>query len=111
MDFVLDQPDFFPHIASKIGKRSALREMIEVFREHGACATPAMVAAAIGVSRQRVHQLVNAGRIATVDVAGHPMIPLAALELFLTEERRNGRHVYYKPPGTFSKVISDWKKK
>jgi len=109
MDLALQSE--FPWIEKKAKKRSALLEMIAVFREHGACATPAMVAAALGVSRQRVHQLTGAGRLPVVQVGEHPMIPLEALELFLTQERSSGTRYDFRPPDTFRKVLSDWSKK
>lgn len=86
------QTEFFeyPVIQSK-PQRGIFRRYMEATREHGHLASVPMIAAALGVSRQRVDVLVNQGRIASVRVGPHTYVPLAALELFLTEERVNGR--------------------
>ncbi|CAN5458450.1 hypothetical protein BH18VER1_BH18VER1_22880 [soil metagenome] len=41
-----------------------------------------MGAAALGVSRQRVHQLIGSGKIVAVRVGDHDYVSLAALEIY-----------------------------
>jgi biotin operon repressor len=87
----MDQPELFPVIERKVRKRTFLREYIAATREHGPLATQGQIAAALGISRQRINELVRAQRIATVNVDGRDYVPCSSLELFLTEERRVGR--------------------
>jgi excisionase family DNA binding protein len=75
----------------KVRRPSLLRELAEVFDRHGPVVPQHMVAKLLGVSRQRVGQLVEAGRIAVVRLAGHQYVPYDALRYFLAEERKNGR--------------------
>lgn len=95
MEANVDQLDLFPWLASGAKtERSAMRQYLELTAEHGPLVTAALAAETLGVSRQRVHQLVNEDRIATVRVAGHRMIPAASLNLFMSEER--GRSIQPK---------------
>jgi hypothetical protein len=93
MDTTVEQLEMldFPVIEQKAKKRSWLRRYIEATQKHGPLATQGQIAAALGVSRQRINELVNDDRIATVDVGDRTFIPCSAYELFLTEERRVGR--------------------
>jgi excisionase family DNA binding protein len=75
----------------KVRRPSLLRELAEVFDLHGPVVPQHMVAKLLGVSRQRVAQLVEAGRIAVVRLGGHQYVPYDALRYFLAEERKNGR--------------------
>jgi len=86
------QPEFFdyPVIESK-PKRGIFRRYLEATREHGHLATVPMIAAALGMSRQRVDFLIGQGRLAALRIGPHNYVPLASLELFLTEERKSGR--------------------
>jgi len=86
------QPEFFdfPVIAEKAKRRGLFAQYLEATEENGPMVPVPMVASALGVSRQRVHVLLNQGRIASVRLCGRDYIPLASLELFLTEERRVG---------------------
>ncbi len=87
------QSEFFdyPVIDQKTKKRSIFRLYVEALREHGHLLQMPMIASALGVSRQRVAFLVAQGRLASVRIGEHTYIPAAAFELFLTEERKNGR--------------------
>jgi excisionase family DNA binding protein len=49
-----------------------------------------LAAEALDVSRQRVHQLINSGQLPHVECGDRKFIPADALDLFLTEERKNG---------------------
>lgn len=108
--FDIDQAELFPNIEQKHRKRSAFGEMYRAIKEHGTLCPPTMVAAALGLSRQRVHVLVNQGRIATVEINGRRWVPLAALEVFMTEERRVGRAADYPVPESFGAMWSQYRK-
>jgi len=90
------QPEFFDFIESK-AKRGIFRLYLEATREHGHLATVPMIAAALGLSKQRVAFLISQGRIASVRIGAHSYVPLTALELFLSEERRQGRPFKHDP--------------
>lgn len=109
MDATVEQLEMleFPVIAENSGKRSFLRQYIDATREHGPLATQGQIAGAMGVSRQRIHELVNAGRIASVRVGELRYVPCSAYELFLTEERRVGRPLH--DPKFFDIVRGSWK--
>jgi hypothetical protein len=83
-------PDF-PVIDGHAGKRSPVRQIVDATERHGVLLPPWAVIETLGMSKQRVHQLVQAGRIATVEVAGKTFVPAVALELFLSEVRKVGR--------------------
>lgn len=97
MEAMLDQPELFTTIEQKIRKRSFLRQFIEASEEHGVLVPRSMIASALEISTQRVHQLVQAGRLAELVIEGRHYVPAASLELFLTEERKTGVHL--KVPG------------
>ncbi len=87
------QPEFFefPVMHEKTKARSWIRRYLDASVEHGTLCTQAMAGRALGVSRSRVGQLLDAGKLASVNVGDTRFIPATALELFLTEERPNGR--------------------
>ncbi len=91
----VDQSELFPDfpvIESRSGKRSPVREIVDATERHGALLPQWAVVSTLGLSKQRVHQLVQAGRLATVEAAGKVWVPAVALELFLTEgQRKTGR--------------------
>jgi len=94
MEMTIDQAELFPAfptIAAKTRKRSALREMADAVETHGAFIPAAHVHVALDMSRQRAHELLSAGRIATIEVWGKTCVPLAALDIFLSDERKTGR--------------------
>jgi len=86
------QPEFFdfPVIAQKAPRRGLFAQYLEATQENGPLVPLPMIASALGVTRQRVHFLLRHGRIASVRICGRDYVPLASLELFLTEERRVG---------------------
>jgi hypothetical protein len=98
-----EQSTFWPVIEQTTPKRGILRELIDTIREHGPVVPQATAAAALQVSRQRVFQLVSEGRLATVTIGGVRHVPMAALELFMTEERKAGRPI--KSDGLASRII------
>ncbi len=67
------------------------REWLEATKQHGPLMTRTIAAAALAVSRQRVHQLISKGQLATVQVGEYRYVPLAALETFRAMRRSGGR--------------------
>ncbi len=104
MEASAEQAEFFgfPVIAEQAKPKSALRQYIDATEKHGPLVAPAMIAAAIGVSRQRVWQFINEGRLPSIVICGDRWIPATSLEMFWTEERRVGRPC--KQP-KFSKLV------
>jgi excisionase family DNA binding protein len=92
MEVTGDQWELFPNIAkAKPKAKGRFREFLDACDEHGPLMTQAMAAVGLDLGRSRVGQLVDEGRIATVRVGEERLIPLAAFELFVTEERKSGR--------------------
>lgn len=87
------QNELFPVIEDASRKRSGLRVFMDAIERHGPMIERAHIPVVLDVSKQRVHQLVEQGRIATVVVQGRVFVPLASLELYLADERKNGRPV------------------
>jgi len=77
---------------SRIGKAwDNWREVSGLMKEKGNL-LPVMVAACLlDVSKQRVHQLIEAGKLEAVRVAGHPLITESSLEALCITERKSGR--------------------
>ncbi len=92
----------FPVIDARTKSRSKLRQYIEATIKHGPLISQSMAAEALSLHRSRIGQLVDAGRIATVEIAGTRYIPGSALELFMVEERKTGRPM---KPAKFSALI------
>lgn len=99
----------FPVVQQKTAARSWIRKYLDASIEHGTLCTQAMTGRALGVSRSRVGQLIDAGKLASVNVGGMRFVPAASLDLFLTEERPNGR-----PPRVLSavrkRIENNWSK-
>jgi hypothetical protein len=96
MEMTIDQAELFPAfptITATARKRSPLREMLDAVERHGPLIPQAFLPVALEVSKQRAHQLLSEDRIARIEVAGRMMIPLAALDVFLSEERKSGRPI------------------
>ena len=84
------------HVAAgKVVQRLAPAEKFSAWlratEEFGILVTQEMAAAALEVSRQRVHQLISAGRLETVRVGSDRYVPLSKLEEFRVTPRRPGR--------------------
>jgi hypothetical protein len=90
---VAEQRELFPVIAEKTPRRGFLSRYLEASVEHGALVPMPLVVEALNVSKQRVHQLISGGQLAFVEIGDRKFVPAAALELFLTEDRKTGVHV------------------
>lgn len=92
MELAANQAELFPVFASAPAKtRSRVRQYIDATLEHGPLLTPAYVAEALGLTKQRVHVLLNENRIPVLSIAGERFVPCAALDLFMTEKREVGK--------------------
>lgn len=90
MEAAAEQWELFPLLAQEVPAKSKFRLWMDAQATHGPLVTLTVAASGLNLSRQRVHQLVNEGRIETVDICGERFIPSAAIEKFLTEERHTG---------------------
>ncbi len=81
-----DMPE--PGLKEAEGK---FREWLEAIDQHGPLTTRDIAAAALAVSRQRVHQLISTGQLETVRVGDRRYVPLAALQTFRARRRPGGR--------------------
>lgn len=88
---VVEQMELTGLASDRVRRPSMLRELGEVFERHGPVVPQHMIAKLLGVSRQRVGQFVEEGRLATVTLGGHQYVPYEALRYFLADERKNGR--------------------
>jgi Helix-turn-helix domain len=93
MEATFDQAELFPVLERKAKRKGFLHELMEANEEHGVLMAPSWVAHVLAVSRQRIYQLIEKQQLATVKVCGRVMVPVAAIEAYLAEERKNGRPV------------------
>lgn len=91
MEAVIEQGTLFPIAEQHAPKRSWLRDFMDAVEKHGPLIYRAHVPLVLDVSRSRVHQLIEADRIATVQIRGREYVPVAALEAYWADERKNGR--------------------
>jgi hypothetical protein len=90
MELTADQAELFPNLEIKAASKSLLRQSMDAVAEHGPLLPVSFLPGILGVSKQRVHELTSAGRIATVRLNDHLFAPMAALELFMSEDRKAG---------------------
>lgn len=93
MHAVVEQRELFPVIAENTPMRSLLWRYVQLTVEHGALLPISLAAEALKVSRQRVYQLLDGGQLPVVLIGDRKFIPAAALELFMTEDRKTGVHL------------------
>ena len=68
-------------------------EVRAAVKAHGAVFPQNYAAALLGVSPQRIHQLVNEGRLVTVQIGARPFVTEQAIIDFAKSERANGVHL------------------
>jgi len=91
MEATIEQFELFPFLVSgKAQEKTPIKLYLELTAKHGPLVTPALAASTLGVSKQRIHQFMNEERLPAVTIDGHPMIPAAALNLFMSEKRGRG---------------------
>jgi hypothetical protein len=78
----------YPVIEAHTAKRSLLRQLLDATEKHGPLLPKSIVESELKVSRQRVAELVAAGRLAAVEAGGRTWVPAAALEFYLAEGPR-----------------------
>lgn len=83
--------DAKPRKGSKAWKKAEIARFYALAREHGGLTSAFFVAVVLGVSRQRVHQLAEAGTLPSYDVLGKRYFPCDVVEEFAARERRAGR--------------------
>lgn len=85
------QVELFPLIEAKVAKKSFLRQYMDAQEIHGSMVTPQMASFAMEVSKQYVHQMLDSGKLAFVEINGHRMVPVVAVEAWLA-----GRKITFK---------------
>lgn len=91
MEAVVEQGTLFPLVEQAAQKRGFLRDFVDAVEKHGPVVFRGHVALILDVSRQRVQQLVDEGRIATVEIRGREYVPIASLEAYFADQRTGGR--------------------
>lgn len=83
---------------SKAWKKAEVARFYELARAHRGLTGAFFVALSLGVSRQRVYQLVEAGRLHPVEILGKQYFPCDEVEEFSKLERNsNTRYDDYSP--------------
>jgi len=86
------QAEFFQFpVMAAAPVRSIRHQMREAVEKHGPLFPQGFIPLVLDLSRQRVAQLIDNGHLATVSLGGKTWVPMAALDLFLSEERKAGR--------------------
>jgi len=67
------------------------RELSEISKREGLILPQSFAAAVLGVSSQRVSQLIDSGRLRSVEVRGARWVPEASIIEWAKAEHRNGR--------------------
>jgi hypothetical protein len=93
MEGLAEQGVLFPVVEQTARRNSALRDFMQAVDREGPLLPRGWVKYVLEVSQQRISQLVLEKRLPVVEIRGKQFVPIAALELFLTEERKNGRPV------------------
>jgi hypothetical protein len=75
---------------SKAWKLAEFRRFKQLSKKHDGLTTPWLASIALGVSHQRVAQLVAAGRLPAFDILGKKLIPCDHLEQFSALTRSSG---------------------
>jgi hypothetical protein len=71
----------------------AVREVTAAQEEHGPVLNQLTVAMILGVSRQRVCQLIDAGSLQSIAVTGNRLVTLRSLEDYCKTDRKTGHHL------------------
>lgn len=90
---------------SKVAKLwDHFQELKAITAEKGILVPPGLVAQLLGVSRQRVHQLIEAGKLEAVLVGDKSFITENSLKAWAEAEHRTGRPPLPKEP-TFKEAV------
>ncbi len=95
MEMTADQGEMFDFavVEQRGRKRSTLRQMLDAIEDQGPLCPQSFVGGFLGLSKSRISQFVKEGRLEVIEIGGRNFIPFANIDLFLTEERKNGRPV------------------
>jgi hypothetical protein len=91
MDGMTEQGELFAVLEQKAKRKSLLHEWLEAHQRHGVLMPPVWVGHVLAVSRQRVDELIQKRQLASIVVRGRRFVPVAAIDAYLAEERKNGR--------------------
>jgi len=100
--FVQDLPKRKQSLVERVWDR--LKAFDAVVKEKGPVVTTRFAASLLGVSKQRIDQLMDAKKLERVDVDEHPFITQASIIELARSERKNGRP--FKLPTT---IREKWK--
>lgn len=103
------QSELFPVLQDKVKQRTPLWHYLKANVKHGPLAPIAMVAGALGVSKQRVHQFINDGRLPVITVAGKKFVSAHDLEQFLLVARRSGQRTEFHAAESYSEFLKRWR--
>lgn len=78
-----------------------------LLEKHGPLYPATMVAKALGVSRQRIYELVEQGYLVQVKVDHHAFISEASVKEWIAQERRGGRPFHRLTLGESLRAASD----
>lgn len=91
MDATYDEFPFVQAIASQ--PRSWLGEWTAAIEQHGPLILRAHASLVLDVSRQRVHELVEEGKLKVVFVRDVQWITVESIDAFMADLERGGRHL------------------
>jgi hypothetical protein len=83
------------------------QEVRDVVKEKGALLPPVYAADLLGISRQRVHQLVNDGRLESVELRGVRYVTEASLLAWAKSEHSSGDRLTVPGVRDFVKITLD----
>lgn len=84
---------------------AGLREFLALSVEHGGLVPQAALAVTLGLSTQRISQLVAAGRFSVHRVFGQNYVTADSLEAFILQERKSGRPVKVPSVGQMAEGV------
>jgi hypothetical protein len=84
------QPELFPVITATTPKKSVIRQFLDAADLHGPLLPASLIPEVLGLSRQRIHQLVQLGKLPAVQVNNRAFVPAAALEFYLGKSKDLG---------------------
>ncbi len=87
----LNDERIIPRKGSKAWVASEIQRFRDLSAKHDGLTSPWFARVAMGVSKQRVYQLMEAGRLPFYEILGKPFIACDVLERFAKIERRTGR--------------------
>lgn len=73
--------------------RAAVKEIEATVEKHGELLPASSVAALLGMSRSRIYQLIDEGKVETVELFGNTLVVIASVEAWMESEAKVGRPV------------------